>query len=68
MFKEEFRSEAVFQSIDETMVKCKARTTMKQRLPQKPERDGVKNWTRADAETGYVYDFNIYEGADREGL
>lgn len=63
-----FRSEAVFQSIDETMVKCKARTTMKQRMPQKPEKNGVKNWTRADADSGYVYDFNVYEGAEKETL
>lgn len=62
----QFRSEAVYQSIDETMVKCKARTSMKQRMPQKPERDGIKNWTRADALTGYVYDFNVYEGAQKE--
>lgn len=63
-----FRSEAVYQSIDETMVKCKARTTMKQRMPHKPEKVGVKNWTRADATSGYVYDFNIYEGAEKESL
>lgn len=64
----QFRSEAVFQSIDETMVKCKARTSMKQRMPQKPEKVGIKNWTRADAVTGYVYDFNVYEGAQKENL
>lgn len=63
-----FRSEAVYQSIDETMVKCKARTTLKQRMPQKPEKVGVKNWTRADAVSGYIYDFNIYEGAEKETL
>lgn len=60
------RSEATYQSIDETMVKCKARTTMKQRIPQKPEKNGIKNWTRADAMSGYVYDFNVYEGAEVE--
>ncbi|KAG4071192.1 hypothetical protein HA402_001182 [Bradysia odoriphaga] len=61
----QYRSEAVYQSIDETMVKCKARTTMKQRMPQKPEKNGIKNWTRADATSGYVYDFNVYEGAEK---
>lgn len=64
----QFRSEAVYQSIDETMVKCKARTTLKQRMPQKPEKNGVKNWTRADAVSGYIYDFNPYEGAEKEAL
>lgn len=62
----QFRSEATYQSIDETMVKFKGRTVMKQRMPSKPEKDGIKNWTRADAVSGYVYDTNIYEGAEHE--
>lgn len=37
---------------------------MKQHMPQKPIKDGVKAWHRCDAETGYAYDFNIYKGAE----
>lgn len=37
---------------------------MKQRMPKKPIRDGVKIWHRCDAQTGYAYDFNIYKGAE----
>lgn len=37
---------------------------MKQHMPQKPIKDGVKVWHRCDAETGYAYDFNIYKGAE----
>lgn len=60
------RSESSFQSIDETMVKCKGRTTMKQRMPKKPIRDGVKVWHRCDAKSGYAYDFNIYKGKEEQ--
>lgn len=56
------RSEATFQSIDECMIKCKARTSMKQFMKDKPTKRGVKGWVRADAESGYVYDMNLYTG------
>lgn len=56
------RSEATDQSIDETMCKCKARTTVKQYMPKKPVRLGVKIWSRCDACSGYVYDFDIFPG------
>lgn len=58
------RSESTFQSIDESMIKCKARTVMKQYMPLKPVRLGIKGWCRADACTGYVYDFKVYTGKD----
>lgn len=58
------RSESTFQAIDETMIKCKARTSMKQRVPNKPIRGGVKAWQRSDSDTGYAYDFNIYKGRE----
>lgn len=56
----EARTEASFQSIDESMVKFKGRSTMKQYLPLKPIKRGIKISQRCDAATGYVYDFNIY--------
>lgn len=56
------RSEATFQSLDECMIKCKARTSMKQYMKDKPTKRGVKGWVRADAESGYVYDINLYTG------
>lgn len=58
------RSEATFQSIDECMIKCKARTALKQFMKDKPTKRGVKGWVRADAESGYVYDINIYTGKE----
>lgn len=57
-----YRTEATFQSIDEFMVKFGGRTTMKQYQPLKPTKEGVKGFGRADAITGYMYDFYIYSG------
>lgn len=62
------RSEATYQSIDECMIKCKARTSIKQFMKEKPTKRGVKGWVRADAESGYVYDLNIYTGKSVEKL
>lgn len=58
------RSEAAFQSIDETMVKFKGRWAGKQYMPNKKLKRGGKIWTRSDAMTGYCYDFNIYKGKE----
>lgn len=50
------------QSIDESMVKFKGRSTLKQYMPQKPIKRGYKVWARCDSETGYLYQFNVYIG------
>ncbi len=68
-FKEKFliaRTDSTFQSIDESMAKLKGRSALKQYLPMKPVKRGIKLWTRCDAETGYVYDTNIYHGKETE--
>lgn len=56
------RTESTFQSIDESMCKCKARTSIKQFMANKPVKRGVKMWLRCDACSGYIYDFDIYAG------
>lgn len=61
-----YRTEATFQSIDEFMVKFEGRTTMKQYQPLKPVQVGVKGFGRADAMSGYMYDFYIYKGRNDE--
>lgn len=58
------RSEAIYQSIDETMVKFKGRWAGKQFMPKKKPKRGAKIWSRSDAMTGYCYDFNIYKGKE----
>lgn len=60
------------QSIDECMVKFKGRSTLKQYMPKKPIKRGFKVWARCDAETGYLYEFEVHTGKgdnmEHEGL
>lgn len=67
--KEKFqnnRTDSTYQSIDESMVKFKGRSAMKQYMPLKPISRGIKIWMRSDAKSPYVYDFNIYQGKELE--
>ncbi|CAK1585001.1 unnamed protein product [Parnassius mnemosyne] len=50
------------QSIDESMVKFKGRSTLKQYMPLKPVKRGYKIWARADSKTGYLFHFQVYTG------
>lgn len=58
------RTDSTYQSIDESMAKFKGRSSLKQYMPLKPIKRGVKIWTRCDSSTGYVYDMNIYCGKE----
>ena len=49
-------------SVDERMVKSKARTHFRQYIKDKPTKWGFKSWVIADP-TGYTIDCNIYCGA-----
>ena len=60
----EARTDSTFQSIDESMTKFKGRSSMKQYMPMKPVKRGIKTWVRSDSATGYVYDFNVYQGKE----
>lgn len=46
-------------SVDERMVKSKARTHLRQYIRNKPTKWGFKFWVLADP-TGYTVDFNVY--------
>lgn len=59
-----YRTDSTFQSIDESMAKFKGRSSLKQYLPLKPIKRGIKIWVRSDSKTGYVYDLNIYAGKE----
>ncbi|CAG4944518.1 unnamed protein product [Parnassius apollo] len=52
------------QCIDESMVKFKGRSVMKQYMPQKPIKRGYKIWARCDSHSGYLHEFDIYVGKD----
>ena len=49
-------------SIDEAMVPFKWRSSLKQYMPKKPMKRGIKVWMRADALNGYVSAFEVYVG------
>src|SRR5215469_7376364 len=49
------------QSIDESMIKFKGRSSLKQFMPLKPIKRGYKVWVRASS-NGYVCEFEIYTG------
>lgn len=58
---QKFRLPDQFQSIDESMVRFKGRSSLKQYNPMKPIKRGFKLWCRADM-TGYIYEFDVYQG------
>lgn len=49
------------QAIDESMIKFKGRSSLRQYLLMKPIKRGYKVWIRAD-ESGFVCQFDIYTG------
>ncbi|XP_045453460.1 piggyBac transposable element-derived protein 4-like [Melitaea cinxia] len=55
------------QSIDESMILFKGRSSMKQYMPLKPIKRGYKVWCRCDSKTGYLYEFYIYTGKSETG-
>jgi hypothetical protein len=55
-------------SIDETIIPFKGRLLIKQYMPQKPHRFGVKAYSVCDAETGYVVKWKIYTGKEDNKL
>ena len=55
-------------SIDERMVKSKARFTFKQYIKNKPTKWGFKLWCLCDSESGYTVNFMVYRGKEGETL
>lgn len=49
-------------SVDEAMIPFKGRSTLKQYMPQKPVKRGIKVWALADAINGFVSMFQVYTG------
>jgi hypothetical protein len=47
-------------AIDESMVAFKGRTTLKQYMPLKPIKRGIKIWAAACSKTGYLLQFEAY--------
>ncbi|CAK1596298.1 unnamed protein product [Parnassius mnemosyne] len=55
------------QSIDESMIIFKGRSSLKQYMPMKPVKRGYKVWCKCDSSTGYLYEFDIYTGKQDAG-
>ena len=47
--------------MDEQIIPTKSRTSLKQYLPNKPNKWGIKVWARCRV-SGIVYDFEVYTG------
>ena len=52
-------------SVDEQVIPTKCRSGLRQYLPKKPHKWGIKVWARCGV-SGTVYDFEIYTGAETE--
>lgn len=55
-------------SVDERMVKSKARFLFKQYIKNKPTKWGFKLWCLCDSESGYTVNFMVYRGKEGETL
>ena len=53
-------------SIDEAMIKFEGRSSLKQYLPLKPIKRGIKAWVRADARNGIMCELSIYTGKEED--
>ena len=49
-------------SVDEAMIPFKGRSTLKQYMPMKPVKRGIKVWALADAANGFIANFQVYTG------
>ena len=49
-------------AVDEAMIKFQGRSSLKQYMPMKPIKRGIKVWVMADSHTGYFSKFQVYTG------
>ena len=49
-------------AVDEAMIPFQGRSSLKQYMPAKPVKRGIKAWCRADAVNGYMCQVQIYTG------
>ena len=54
-------------AVDEAMVKFTGRSTLKQYMPLKPVKRGIKVWVLADSHNGHFHQFQVYTGRERSG-
>ena len=49
-------------AVGKAMIQFKGRCTLKQYMPPKPVRRGIKLWALADSLNGYISEFEVYTG------
>ena len=54
-------------AVDEAMIKFTGRSTLKQYMPLKPVKRGIKVWALADSHNGYFHKFQVYTGEEGSG-
>ena len=54
-------------AVDEAMVKFTGRSSLKQYMPLKPVKRGIKVWVLADSHNGYFHRFQVYTGKEGSG-
>ena len=53
---------------DEAIIPFQGRSTMKQYMPLKPAKQGLKVWVRAGSRTGYFCEYDVYTGKLNDGI
>ena len=54
-------------AVDEAMIKFTGRSTLKQYMPMKPTKRGIKVWVLGDSHNGYFQKFQVYTGKEGSG-
>ena len=54
-------------SVDQAMITFHRQLGMKQYVPIKPVKHGIKVWVYAEASSGFVCDFQVYMGKKQDG-
>ena len=51
-------------AVDEAMIKFTGRSAVKQYMPMKPTKGGIKVWVLGDSHNGYFHTFQVYTGKE----
>ena len=54
-------------AVNEAMINFTGRSTLKQFMPMKPVKRGIKVWALADSHNGYFHKFQVYTGKEGSG-
>ena len=55
-------------AVDEAMIKFQGRSSLKQYMPLKPTKRGIKVWVAADSTNGYFSRFEVYTGKKKNTI